>query len=159
MNKIYLAILAIVVLSPPSPGLGQLEQSRDWLTPEENAWLDDHPVIRVAPTPDYPPFEFWEKNRRTDKYVFKGIVNNYLQHFERELGIKFDLVRTSSWDENLKKLKSRKIEPRLIKSTRSAGARFCGFTHAGSSKESDRIGIGSCPPSNIIVVANFVIGY
>ena len=75
------------------------------LTDQEIQWLADHPVIRLAPTPDYPPFEFWGDNDQ-----FKGIVSSYLEHFSRKLGVKFEMVRTETWSDNLRMLKSKEID-------------------------------------------------
>lgn len=75
-----------------------------WLTEEERQWLADHPTMRVAPTPDYPPFEFWNNEQ------FQGVVSRYLRHFEIELGIDFELIRTTSWDQNLSMLEAKEID-------------------------------------------------
>ena len=91
---------------------GQTSPQLDWLTEEERQFLIDHPTLRIAPTPHFPPFEFWEPSytgdRKDDK--FSGVVSSYLEHFEKELGIKFEMVRTDTWAENLAKLKSREID-------------------------------------------------
>ncbi len=91
----------------------QSSPNLDWLNEEERQFLKDHPVIRVAPTPHFPPFEFWDvgfnfQSQKDDKFC--GVVSSYLEHFERELGIKFELVRTRTWSENLAKLQSREID-------------------------------------------------
>ena len=85
----------------------------DWLTKEERQFLKDHPTLRVAPTPHFPPFEYWDPGsdpNSEDDDVFSGVVSSHLEYFEKELGIKFELVRTSNWAENLAKLESRDID-------------------------------------------------
>ncbi|MEL7496314.1 MAG: transporter substrate-binding domain-containing protein [Planctomycetota bacterium] len=77
----------------------------DWLTDEEQQFLKDHPTIRIAPTPSYPPFEYWSSDG-----TMQGVVTSYLEFFEAELGIKFERVQTKSWDENLEKLRTRKVD-------------------------------------------------
>ena len=69
------------------------------LTEFEQSWLEGHKIIRVAPTPDYPPFEYWDEQGN-----FQGVVSSYLKHFENVLGIKFQMVRTKQWEENLRML-------------------------------------------------------
>ena len=90
----------------------QTSPQLDWLTEEERQFLIDHPVLRLAPTPHFPPFEFWEpgygEDGKDDK--FSGVVSSYLEHFEKELGIKFEMVRTETWAENLQQLQSREID-------------------------------------------------
>ena len=75
-----------------------------WLTAEERQWLKDHPSLRVAPTPDYPPFEFWDKEN------FQGVVSSYLEHFEKELGVEFVLEKTEKWEQNLEMLAAKEID-------------------------------------------------
>ncbi len=76
-----------------------------WLNEIERAWLAEHPVIRVAPTPDYAPFEFWNEQRE-----FQGVVRSYLDHIEQVLGIRFEYVQTKNWEENLEMLRTRRID-------------------------------------------------
>ncbi len=94
-----LACSATVAWQQPEPG------DTDFLSDEQRDWLAAHPVIRVAPTPDYPPFEFW-----TDDGQFQGIVRSYLDHMERVLGVKFVYVRTKTWEQNLEMLRTRQID-------------------------------------------------
>lgn len=84
--------------------VGQVQPNLNWLTQEERQWLLDHPVVRVAPTPDYPPFEFWRDDQ------FQGVVSSYLNHFSQELGVEIELVKTENWEENLRMLRSREID-------------------------------------------------
>ena len=81
--------------SPPIP----------WLTDAENEFLTEHPVIKIAPTPDFPPLEYW-----TPEGEMQGVVSSYLEHFEDVLNIRFERIRTKSWEENLAKLESRDID-------------------------------------------------
>ncbi len=83
----------------------QTPRDLSWLTLEEQEWLAEHPKIRVSPTPDYPPFEYWN-----DEGKFQGVVANYLDYFSDELGIEFEIVRTKTWEENLENLKTKKID-------------------------------------------------
>jgi len=85
----------------------------DWLTAEERLFLKEHPKLRVAPTPHFPPFEYWDpgtdlNSSKDDKFC--GVVSSYLKHFERELGIEFELVQTETWADNLRMLESREID-------------------------------------------------
>ncbi len=106
MKNICVAVLTIVIGSWLVPtGSAQSSRNLDWLTQEEQDWLADHPLIRIAPTPDYPPFESWDEKGR-----FQGIVASYLDHFASQLGIKFEIVRTEQWEENLAMLKEREID-------------------------------------------------
>ncbi|MEM9412582.1 MAG: transporter substrate-binding domain-containing protein, partial [Planctomycetota bacterium] len=102
-NATILILLVLYNWTVPSPSKGQSE-GPDWLTREEQAWLQQHPRIRVAPTPDYPPFEYW-KGRQ-----FQGIVRTYLDHLAQQLDIEFEVVKTQKWEDNLRLLKNREID-------------------------------------------------
>ena len=58
---------------------------------EERAWLDQHPTIKIATTPDYAPFQF-----STEKGVSTGISHDYLQLIARKLGVKVQHVVSES---------------------------------------------------------------
>jgi len=83
--------------TPPTPDLG--------LTDAETAWLEAHPVIRLAPDPDFPPFEFFDE--RGD-YV--GIAAEYLQRLEARLPVTFEIVRLGDWTEVMDQARAREID-------------------------------------------------
>jgi len=70
----------------------------DWLefTPEEQAWLQAHPVIRVGIDRDFAPYEWLDDN---GNYV--GLSADYLALIEQWLGVKFDIVKNKPWAEIL----------------------------------------------------------
>ena len=117
-------ILAVLICSwllarcqaqpPQSPDESKNTANRlDWLTEEERQFLKDHPKIRVAPTPHFPPFEFWDSGddpEDPDDDVFRGVVSSHLEHFEKLLGVEFEMVRTEKWVDNLAMLESREID-------------------------------------------------
>jgi PAS domain S-box-containing protein len=75
------------------------------LTPEERQWLKAHPVIRVAPDPDYPPFEFFNP-----RGVHVGLAADVLKRIEKRLHIRFEIVRLASWDACLKQAQERRVD-------------------------------------------------
>jgi signal transduction histidine kinase len=62
------------------------------LTDAEQAWLDAHPVIRVAPDPNFAPVEWF--NHIGD---YQGMTSDYLHILEQRLGIHFEIVTTKNW--------------------------------------------------------------
>ncbi len=98
-----LATLAIEC--EPSQAAIQERRPIPWLSDAENDFLAQHPVIKIAPTPDFPPFEYWSPDGE-----MRGVVSSYLDHFEDVLDIRFERIRTRSWEENLTKLESREID-------------------------------------------------
>jgi PAS domain S-box-containing protein len=75
------------------------------LTPQEKVWLSAHPVITVAPDPDFPPIEWFDK-----KGEFTGIASEYVSIVGKSLGVQFKIMRCASWNEILQKAKERKID-------------------------------------------------
>ena len=75
------------------------------LSAEELHWIQEHPVIRIAPDPDFPPIEFIDKDGN-----YRGIAADFIRLLETKLPLKFEIVRLESWGEVIKQGKSRQID-------------------------------------------------
>ncbi|MCK4826228.1 transporter substrate-binding domain-containing protein, partial [bacterium] len=75
------------------------------LTPEEVEWLKKHPVITLAPDPDFHPIEFFDAQGK-----YKGISADYTALLEEKLGIEFKTVNLKRWDKVLEQAKGRKVD-------------------------------------------------
>jgi PAS domain S-box-containing protein len=75
------------------------------LTPSERAWLNAHPVIRLAPDPDFPPTEFLDANGQ-----HRGIAADYVALLQERLGVRFQIVKLRDWAEVLTKARQREID-------------------------------------------------
>ncbi|MDA3904043.1 MAG: transporter substrate-binding domain-containing protein, partial [Desulfuromusa sp.] len=75
------------------------------LSVEEIAWLDEHPVVRVAPDPDFPPIEFIDKNG-----TYRGIAADFIHLLESKLPLKFEIVSLKNWDTVIKYAQTRQID-------------------------------------------------
>lgn len=64
------------------------------LTAEEQAYLTQHPIIKIANDPEWEPFEFVDEDGQ-----LAGVVADYVQLFEQKLGVKFDYVPNRPWSE------------------------------------------------------------
>ncbi len=93
------------------------------LTPAERAWLAEHPVIRLAPDPDFPPIEFLE-----GRASYRGIAADYAALIERKLGIEFTVVALSSWDEVIEKAQRHEIDMLGAASESPQRAEYLTFT-------------------------------
>lgn len=93
------------------------------LTPDEQAWLRNHPVVRAGIGIDYPPFEFYENNG------YHGMAYDYMQLVSRRLGIRIEPVPVISWQETLEQLRNRSGVDLVILVTRDEEReRFIEFT-------------------------------
>lgn len=75
------------------------------LTDEEWSWLNQHPIIRVANDPDFPPIEFTDAQGHA-----AGIAMEYLDILSDSLGLRFDQSVNTSWQEVVEKLKARELD-------------------------------------------------
>ena len=109
MNKKYLFIGIAVILFGVLIGLlwywQGLAGSSDILTPEERAWLNAHPNLRMAPDPSFPPLEFFSETGQ-----YQGMIADYFDLIQLKLGYKFVLSRLGTWAEVLEQAKSRRID-------------------------------------------------
>jgi len=85
-------LLAIFAGHPPASGEEKSEEAR--LTRQETAWIESHPVIRLAPDPAFHPIEYFDENGN-----YTGIAADYARMLEQKLGIRFVIIRCENWDE------------------------------------------------------------
>lgn len=75
------------------------------LTEEEKAWLEKHRVIKIAPDPNFAPFEF------LDEYGhYLGIGADYIKIIEKMLGVRFEILFYTEWSDVISDFKSGKID-------------------------------------------------
>lgn len=92
-------------------------------TKEERDWLREHPVIRVAQDPGWPPIEFADEKGNP-----LGISNDYLHILEQRLGIKFILSRGLSWQQAYARLKRWELDMTTSVTTTPEREKFWAFT-------------------------------
>ncbi|MDP1664078.1 MAG: EAL domain-containing protein [Methylobacter sp.] len=83
----------------------QKEQNKLDFTPEEQAWLQTHPVIRVGIDRDFAPYEWIDAN---GNYV--GLSADYIALVGQRLGVKLDIVKDKSWSEMLEMAQHGELE-------------------------------------------------
>jgi len=93
------------------------------LTPEERAWLAEHPVIRIAPDPGYEPIEFF-----SGKGVYSGIAADYLSLVQKRTGIRFQVVRLRNREEIFTALRNREVDVLGAATKSPQRSRFLLFT-------------------------------
>jgi PAS domain S-box-containing protein len=103
---LYFCFIAISLWFIPLSGVqGQKQINSAWLTGHEKQWLADHPVIRIAPDPYFPPIESIDSNGE-----YTGIAADFMQLVQKETGINFQVIPCNNWDEVLEKARSKKID-------------------------------------------------
>ncbi|MEN8177993.1 MAG: transporter substrate-binding domain-containing protein [Pseudomonadota bacterium] len=66
------------------------------LSAEEQAWLDEHPTIRLGVDPDWPPIEFFSAERG-----YQGVTSEYIAYFREKLMLTLEPVEGLAWAEVL----------------------------------------------------------
>ena len=89
LKLLYTACLLPLLLYCVSGMAGELA-----LTADERQWLDDHPVIRIAPDPDFSPFEWISKDG-----VYHGMAADYVWLIEKKLGVRFEVIHGYKWSQ------------------------------------------------------------
>jgi len=75
------------------------------LLASEQRWLDDHPIIRIAPDPDFAPFEWLNEQGE-----YHGISADYIKLIEKRLGIQFEIIQTANWAQSILLAQERKVD-------------------------------------------------
>lgn len=74
------------------------------LTTEERAWIKNHPLFRVAATPDWPPFEF-----QNEDGAYAGISADFIRLAAKKTGLQAEL-HFDKWRPLVDKLKNRLLD-------------------------------------------------
>lgn len=77
------------------------EESGFVLTEQEKLWIEKNPVVKVVPTPNFPPIDYTDLKRS----VHKGMAADYLNEISKITGLEFEYVFTPTWHEGLDVLK------------------------------------------------------
>jgi PAS domain S-box-containing protein len=100
-------LAALLALAPgaartaSSPG----DSTHVELTNEERAWISAHGPIRFAPDPAFPPIEWFDEEGR-----YRGMVADYFALIQARLGAPIEIVPVSSWDEALRRARTREVD-------------------------------------------------
>jgi len=97
-----LAAVALLLAGGPTP---RAAWAADILTPAERQWLAQHPVIQLAPDPDFRPIEFFD-----DQGVYRGAAADIVALLEQKLGIRITIARLQNWDEVMARFRRREVD-------------------------------------------------
>ncbi len=77
------------------------------LTPEEQAFIEAHPVIRVHNEQNWAPFNFFEKG------VATGFSIDYMNLLAEKINLRIEYISGPTWDEFLTMIKERQLDVML----------------------------------------------
>jgi len=75
------------------------------LTADEQSWLSNHPVIRLAVDTGWAPFEFVDENKE-----YRGMAAEYISLVEERLGISFQIDKERPWPKMVAAVKSHNLD-------------------------------------------------
>lgn len=75
------------------------------LSSSEQAWLKDHPRIRIGIDAGYAPYSFVDQQGQ-----LQGVVADFLPVIERLLGIRFEIVSNLSWTQLMQALREHRLD-------------------------------------------------
>ncbi|MBI9104265.1 MAG: transporter substrate-binding domain-containing protein [Spirochaetales bacterium] len=113
--RIYLLLIAFWILllscgdrdwQKPGGEMSSGESVRSvTLTETEIRWLEEHPVIRIAPDPDFKPIEFIDQNG-----VYQGVAADMISELEKIIGFKIEVVPAGTWTDSVNKFKRGEVD-------------------------------------------------
>lgn len=101
----------------------QVNRSKALFTKEERAWMAEHPVIRIAPDPDFPPIEYFDDNG--DYY---GLAADYVRLLQEKIDLQFEIVHLKNWDEVVTQARSREVDMWAAASPTASRLKYMSFT-------------------------------
>jgi len=76
------------------------------LTGREQAWLREHPLIKVGYDPDFPPLEFLDEQGK-----YAGMGADYLALLQKHLGVELHIVPgIKNWSQTVEMAKNRQLD-------------------------------------------------
>jgi signal transduction histidine kinase len=96
---------------------------RDWLTPEEHAWVAQHPVLRVGSSATYGPFTYVDEEGRV-----AGLSLDYARRLSELTGLRFEFQPPRTFAENLDGLANGALDVQMSLRETPERAQRLGFT-------------------------------
>ena len=101
----FLILMPVLAISTAKADDGQINAESLDLTPAEQAWLVNHPVVTFTGDPNWLPFEAF-----TEDGSYIGIVAEHLDLISKATGIRFQLSPSDTWTESTMKAKQGAVD-------------------------------------------------
>ena len=92
-------------------------------TRQEKAWLQRHPLIRVASDAQWAPMEYVDKDGN-----YCGIAIDYLKIIEKRLGVRLEIAPAQPWHQLVEKAKRKEIDMFSCVARTPERSRYLSFT-------------------------------
>ena len=94
------SLLIAIVLSASTTWAQGLD-----LSPDERAWIEANPVVRIGPAPNFPPIEFFDEEGN-----YRGLAAEVVDQISASTGLRFEVVRCKSWGDMLERTAAGEID-------------------------------------------------
>ncbi len=102
----------------------QIKQDLD-LTPEEQLWIKNHPVLRIGGPKSFPPFYYHDESS-----IEQGMGADYYKLIFKSLGFEADVQRNLPWPKVLSGTKNRKIDAIVFCAKTKDREQYLNFTRS-----------------------------
>ena len=96
-----IALLLVLSVLQPTACFSSESSNETSLTPAEQTWITEHPVINVRVSSNYPPFEFF------DDGTYQGLAYDYLVVVGERVGLTFNPVPDMAWSDALQRIEDK----------------------------------------------------
>lgn len=107
------------ILKRWSGGGGIVPSARIELTPAEQRWMNDNPVVRFATSNDTAPLSYFDTDGR-----FSGLSADMMRAISQRTGLEFEPVRVSRLDQQMAALEAKTADVTMLIPTASRAQRF-----------------------------------
>lgn len=127
--KKYLSIILILLVGlffifGNKIAVGEAEAPvRLQLTEEEEAWLNEHPVLSLGVDPEYAPYDFVD-----EKGNHIGLAADYMWLISERLGVELSMEKGLSWEEVMDRSRQRRMDVVAAVTKTPERSKFLKFT-------------------------------
>ena len=107
------------ILKRWSGGGGIVPSARIELTPAEQRWIDENPVVRFVASNDTAPLSYFDTDGR-----FSGLSADIMRAIAQRTGLEFEPVRVSRLDQQMGALEDKTADVTMLVPTASRAQRF-----------------------------------
>lgn len=113
----FLSFILIFELST-----AQVPTNSELLTPAEQAWIAENPIVRVSNSSDFPPVSFVSARQPS------GFAVDYTRLVAAKVGLKINFISDVVWQNTIQKLKNKELDIINILSKTDERSQFFSFT-------------------------------
>lgn len=81
------------------------ESEAEEFTQEEKTWMQENPIVYLAPDTDFAPVEFIDESGE-----YSGISADFLEWMSEDTGLEFEIVLYETWQEVLDNIKAKNVD-------------------------------------------------